>query len=97
MAKPAGEVSEWYRPWAAQVTLGRNVETEKELVMQNQTSAMRGASPKHRRKIDPASKKIGEPTPAADSLAGTSVPADTAGGGGTRRPIKPHGVKIGHD
>jgi hypothetical protein len=66
--------------------------------MKNQTTGNGGASPKLHAIVNPASKKISERGPAADSSKGKSnVPASVAGQSAAPGSMVPHSEKGGHD
>jgi hypothetical protein len=75
---------------------GKYLENDKELFMNNQNSGNGGASPKVQAMVDPASKDTSGQGPAADSLTGTSTPADTAGQSAAPGTIVPDSEKGGH-
>ena len=76
---------------------GKYLENDKELFMSNQNSGNGGASPELQAMVDPASKDARGQLPAADSLTGTSTPADKAGQGAAPGTIAPDSVKGGHN
>jgi hypothetical protein len=75
---------------------GKYLENDKELFMNNQSSGNGGASPKLQAMVDPASKDTSGQGPVADSLTGTSTPANTTGQSATPGTIVPDSEKGGH-
>jgi hypothetical protein len=79
----------------SQVTLGRESNKDKELIMSNQGSGNGGASPELQ-PIDPAPNDFTGQAPPVVALTSTStVPAASQSSGPV--PPEPDGVKIGHD
>ncbi len=89
MAEPARDLREWYRLRAAQVTQGSNVETDKELFMNKQTSVDTS------KKMGGQAPAAGKPVPTVIGRKGEPVGGVKAGHGSVK--VESRSVKGGHD